>query len=200
MSETNKAQELSPRPLMRILGDFANSQILDASIEYDFFTLIHKGHRTAELIARKAGTDARATRIVLDSLPALGLIEKRDREYFLTPTADVFLVKGKPSYVGDFRHVALALWDGMAHLKESLKTGKPLSRMDTGTELQVWEKLVLGIIVIAEPAAKALCDLLKIGSERKGIEVLDVERRRVGHVRVARSVPASAEEAARETV
>ena len=84
------------------------------------------------------------------------------------------MVKGKPSYVGDFRHVALALWDGMAHLKESLKTGKPLSRMDTGAELQVWEKLVLGIIVIAEPAAKALCDILKIGSARKGIQVLDI--------------------------
>ena len=173
MGETNN-EELSPRRLMRILGDFANSQILDASIEYDFFTLIHKGLQSAEEIARAAGTDARATRIVLDSLPALGLIEKRGGKYFLTPTADVFLVKEKPSYVGDFRHVALALWDGMAHLKESLKTGKPLSRMDTGAELQVWEKLVLGIIVIAEPAAKALCDILKIGSERKGIQVLDI--------------------------
>ena len=173
MGETNN-EELSPRRLMRILGDFANSQILDASIEYDFFTLIHKGLQSAEEIARAAGTDARATRIVLDSLPALGLIEKRGGKYFLTPTADVFLVKEKPSYVGDFRHVALALWDGMAHLKESLKTGKPLSRLDTGAELQVWEKLVLGIIVIAEPAAKALCDILKIGSERKGIQVLDI--------------------------
>jgi len=174
MAETNSGQELSPRSLMRILGDFANSQILDASIEYDFFTFIHKGLQSAEEIACAAGTDARATRIVLDSLPALGLVEKRGGKYFLTPTADVFLVKGKPSYVGDFRHVALALWDGMAHLKESLKTGKPLSRMDTGAELQVWEKLVLGIIVIAEPAAKALCDILKIGTERKGIKVLDI--------------------------
>ena len=174
MSETHKAQELSPRPLMRILGDFANSQILDASIEYDFFTLIDQGHRSAEEVARLAGTDARATRIVLDSLPALGLIEKREGKYFLTPTADVFLVKGKPTYVGDFRHVALALWDGMANLKESLKTGKPLSRMDTGAELQVWEKLVLGIIVIAEPAAKALCELLKIGGQRNGMSVLDI--------------------------
>ena len=38
--------ELSPRPVMRLLGDFANSQILDAALEYDFFTLIHKGLRT----------------------------------------------------------------------------------------------------------------------------------------------------------
>jgi ubiquinone/menaquinone biosynthesis C-methylase UbiE len=174
MSGANPMQELSPRPLMRILGDFANSQILDASLEYDFFTLIHKGFQTSDDIAREAGTDPRATRIVLDSLPALGLVEKRDEKYFLTSMADVFLVQGKPSYVGDFRHVALALWNGMAHLKESLKTGKPLSRMDTDTELPVWEKLVLGIIVIAEPVAKALCDILKIGTERKGIRVLDI--------------------------
>ena len=149
MAEISKSEELSPRPLMRILGDFANSQILDAALEYDFFSLIHNGCKSAEEVAREAGTDPRATRIVLDSLPALGLIEKRQGQYILSPTAEAFLVHGKPSYVGDFRHVALALWDGMAQLKESLKTGKPLSRMDTGAQLQVWEKLVLGIIVIA---------------------------------------------------
>jgi ubiquinone/menaquinone biosynthesis C-methylase UbiE len=168
------SQELSPRPLMRILGDFANSQILDAAIEYDFFTLIDQGLQSADEIAGKAGTDPRATRIVLDSLPALDLIQKRDGKYRLTPMAKAFLVRGKPSYVGDFRHVALALWDGMAHLKESLKTGKPLSRMDTLGQLQVWEKLVLGIIVVAEPAAKALCDILEIGRGRNSNRVLDI--------------------------
>jgi ubiquinone/menaquinone biosynthesis C-methylase UbiE len=166
--------ELSPRPLMRILGDFANSRILDAALEYDFFTHIDNGAHSADEVARQAGTDPRATRIVLDSLLAMDLIEKRDGCYYLPPISETFLVRGKPTYVGDFRHVALALWDGLAHLKESLKTGKPLGRMDTAGELQVWEKLVLGIIVIAEPAAKALCDVLKIGSEREGIRVLDI--------------------------
>lgn len=177
MSEatTIHTEEISPRPLMRLLGDFANSQILDAAIEFDFFTLIHEGLQSADEIARRAETDPRATRIVLDSLQALGLVKKRTGKYFLTPTADSFLVRGKASYVGDFRHVALALWDGMAHLKESLKTGTPVSRLDTGAELQVWEKLVLGIIVIAEPVARALCDLLEIGRERrKGLKVLDI--------------------------
>jgi ubiquinone/menaquinone biosynthesis C-methylase UbiE len=83
-------------------------------------------------------------------------------------------VRGKPSYIGDFRHVALALWEGMAQLRESLKTGKPLSRMDTGRELRVWEKLVIGIIPIAEPAAQTLCDVFRIGVDRKGLRVLDI--------------------------
>ena len=118
---------------MRILGDFANSQILDAAIEYDFFTFIDKGFQTSEEIARASRHGSRVPRgSCSTACRHLGLVEKRDGEYFLTPTAKAFLVRGKPSYVGDFRHVALALWDGMAHLKESLKTGKPLSRMDTG--------------------------------------------------------------------
>ena len=62
----------------------------------------------------------------------------------------------------------------MANLKQSLKTGQPLSRMDTGGELQVWEKLVIGIIPIAEPVAKALCDVLGIGVTRKGLRILDI--------------------------
>jgi ubiquinone/menaquinone biosynthesis C-methylase UbiE len=157
-----------------MLGDFANSQILDASIEYDFFTLIDKGFQTADEIAREAGTNPRATRIVLDSLIAAALIEKKAGRYTLLPMSETFLVRGNPSYIGDFRHVALALWDGMANLKESLKTGKPLSRMDTGNELAVWEKLVVGIIPIAEPVAKALCDILRVGTDRKGLRVLDI--------------------------
>lgn len=172
MAEPKK--ELSPRPLMRLLGDFANSQILDAALEYDFFSLIHNGFHTAEEIARQADTNPRATRIVLDSLLAVALVEKKDGRYYLPAVSETFLVRGKPSYIGDFRHVALSLWDGMAHLKESLKTGKPVGRMDTSGSLQVWEKLVLGIIPIAEPAAKSLCDLLKLGMQRTGVRVLDI--------------------------
>ena len=159
---------------MRILGDFANSRILDATLEYDFFTHIHEGAHSAEEIAQRAGTDPRATRIVLDSLLAMELIEKRAGCYYLPPISEAFLVRGKTTYVGDFRHVALALWDGLAHLKETLKSGKPCGRMDTAEELQVWEKLVLGIIVIAEPAAQALCDILQIGSQPKRLRVLDI--------------------------
>jgi ubiquinone/menaquinone biosynthesis C-methylase UbiE len=174
MRESGMPKELSPHPLMRILGDFASSRILDATLEYDFFTHIHNGAHSADEVARQAGTNPRATRIVLDSLLAMDLIEKRDGCYYLPPISETFLVRGKPSYVGDFRHVALALWDGLAHLKESLKTGKPRGRMDTAGELQIWEKLVLGIIVVAEPAAKALCDALKIGSGPERIRVLDI--------------------------
>ena len=173
MTEKQPAK-LSFHPLLRLLADFGNSRILDAALEYDFFTWIHRGLHTYEEIARAAGTVPRATRIVLDSLIALALVEKREQKYFLAPISQSFLVKDQTNYVGDFRHVALAMWDGLAHLKETLKTGKPLGRMDTGSELQVWEKLVVGILPIARPVATELCRILKIGDQKKGLSVLDI--------------------------
>jgi ubiquinone/menaquinone biosynthesis C-methylase UbiE len=164
----------SPQPILRLLADFANSQILDAAIEYDFFTLIHRGHQTFEEVARGAATDPRATRIVLDGLIALALVEKRQSRYFLTPISEAFLVRDNSSYIGDFRYTTMALWDGMAHLKETLKSGKPYGRMDTQGELRVWEKIVVGIIPIVEPVAHRLCELLAIGVDRKGLSVLDI--------------------------
>ncbi|MGH7845168.1 MAG: class I SAM-dependent methyltransferase [Candidatus Binatia bacterium] len=173
MSDKQSSQ-LSFHPLLRLLADFGNSRILDAALEYDFFTWIHRGLHTHEEIARAAGTAPRATRIVLDSLIALALVEKREQKYFLPPISQSFLVKDQANYVGDFRHVALAMWDGLAHLKETLKTGKPLGRMDTGSELQVWEKLVVGILPIARPVATELCRILKIGEQKRGLKVLDI--------------------------
>jgi ubiquinone/menaquinone biosynthesis C-methylase UbiE len=159
---------------LRLLADFGNSRILDAALEYDFFTLMQRGLHTFEDIAREAGTVPRATRIVLDSLVALALVEKQQGKYFLTPVSAKFLVQASADYIGDFRHVALAMWDGLAHLKETLKTGKPFGRMDTEATLEVWEKLVVGIIPIARPVANELCSLLRIGAEQKGLRVIDI--------------------------
>lgn len=173
---SSKIQKDAPsaHPLLRLLADFANSRILDAAIEYGFFTLIHRGFHSYEEIARQSGTDPRATRIVLDGLIALELVEKREGQYYLKPVSETFLVQGQPGYIGDFRYVTMALWDGLAHLKETLKTGKPLSRLDTGGELKVWEKLVTGIIPIVEPSAQRLCEILQIGEDKKGLKVLDI--------------------------
>lgn len=165
---------LSPHPLLRLLADFGNSQILNAALECRLFTIIHRGRRTPEEIAGEAGTDPRATRIVLDGLIALGLVEKRRDAYSLMPISESFLVEGEPSYIGDFRHVIFSLWDGMAHLKETLKTGKPYGRLDTHGKLEAWEKIVVGILPIVRPVAETLCDLLRIGTEKKGLRVLDI--------------------------
>lgn len=126
-----------PRRATRV-DDFANRDVLDeiefglvkatvlkAAIELEVFTRIAEGHRTVPALSRIGGTNERGTRILLDALCFIGLLTKQHTEYRLSPTAEAFLVKGKPSYYGDALLGDFA-WDARGQLSKLLRTGKPI--------------------------------------------------------------------------
>ncbi|MDE3091726.1 MAG: class I SAM-dependent methyltransferase, partial [Chloroflexota bacterium] len=126
-----------PRRATRV-DDFANRDLLDdiefglmratvlkAAIELEIFTRLAEGHRTVPALSRIGGTNERGTRILLDALCFIGLLSKQHTEYRLSPTAEAFLVKGKPSYYGDAMLGDYA-WDARGQLSKLLRTGKPI--------------------------------------------------------------------------
>lgn len=127
-----------PRRATRV-DDFPNRDVLDeiafglykatvlkAAIELEIFTRIAEGHRTAPALARIGGTNERGTRILLDALCFIGLLIKQQNEYNLSPTAESFLVKGKPSYFGDATLGELT-WDARGQVSKIIRTGKPIA-------------------------------------------------------------------------
>lgn len=126
-----------PRRAARV-DDFANRDVLEdlefglvratvlkAAIELEIFTRIAEGHRTVPALSRIGGTNERGTRVLLDALCFTGLLVKQHTEYRLSPTADAFLVKGKPSYYGDAMLGNFA-WDARGQLSKLLRTSKPV--------------------------------------------------------------------------
>jgi 2-polyprenyl-3-methyl-5-hydroxy-6-metoxy-1,4-benzoquinol methylase len=124
-----------PRRATRI-DDFPNREVLDdiqfglvkatavkAAIELEIFTRIAEGHRTLPALSRISGINERGTRLLLDALCFVGLLSRQQTEYKLSPTAETFLVKGKPSYYGDAL-VGDFAWDARGQLSKSLRTGK----------------------------------------------------------------------------
>lgn len=114
-------------PNRDVLDDLAfglrKATVLKAAIELEIFTRIAEGHRTAPALSRIGGTSERGTRILLDALAFVGLLSKIHGEYKLSPTADAFLVKGKPSYFGDALLGDFA-WDARGQLSRTVRTGK----------------------------------------------------------------------------
>ncbi len=126
-----------PRRATRV-DDFANRDVLDeiefglvkatvlkAAVELEIFTRIAEGHHTVPALSRIGGTNERGTRVLLDALCFIGLLTKQHTEYRLSPSAEAFLVKGKPSYYGDAILGDYA-WDARGQLSKLLRTGKPL--------------------------------------------------------------------------
>lgn len=127
-----------PRRATRV-DDFPNRDVIDeiafglykasvlkSAVETEIFTRIAEGHRTVPALARIGGLTERGTRVLLDALVFLGLLAKQQNEYALSPTAEAFLVKGKPSYFGDAALGDFA-WEARGALSRILRTGKPIA-------------------------------------------------------------------------
>jgi len=78
------------------------SGVLIAALELDLFTAISEGFNEPAKIAERITVPADSVNRLLCACAGLKLVERRHNKYFNTPDVDVFLVKGKPSYCGDF--------------------------------------------------------------------------------------------------
>ncbi len=125
----HRATRVDDFPNRDLLEDIAfglsKAAVLKCAIELETFTRIAEGHRTVPALARISGTSEHGTRVLLDALSFMGLLAKQHTEYRLSPTAETFLVKGKPSYYGEAELGELA-WEARGQLSRILRTGRPL--------------------------------------------------------------------------
>jgi SAM-dependent methyltransferase len=89
-------------------------QMVRLALLLDVFSPLAAGPAGVQTVARACGCDPTGTRLLLDYLASLGLVQRRGETYSLTPTAAAFLVPGAQTYAGDWllAHTDPAFWDG----------------------------------------------------------------------------------------
>lgn len=121
--------------LLQLTYGYWKSCILFTAVEFDVFTLISKGKHTVEDISQLVHTDKRATEMFLNALVSLELLTKQADRYDNSPISDLYLVKGKPYYQGDFIHHFHNMMDNWSMLRETIETGKSVSLRDLPEEV-----------------------------------------------------------------
>ncbi|MBW3623410.1 MAG: methyltransferase [Armatimonadetes bacterium] len=128
-------QELTPDRIMQLGLGFWGSKTLLSAVELGLFTELAKAPRTAPGLEEALGLHPRSARDFLDALVALGMLEREGDRYSNTPQTDLFLDRGKPSYIGGLLEMANArLYPFWSCLTEALKTGQPQNEVNTGEE------------------------------------------------------------------
>src|SRR5215471_15187819 len=97
MSKTQIKKATEPVTPMKFMNDLWAARLsltLIAAIDMDIFTLIAKGKRTADSVAKGLKAPKRGVERLLDALVGMGYLTKRGTELGLTPVADTFLVSG----------------------------------------------------------------------------------------------------------
>jgi precorrin-6B methylase 2 len=125
-----------PAKIMQIGMGFWASKTLLTAVNMGLFTFLAPAGRSGEEIKRKLGLHGRGLYDFLDSLVALGFLNrtgiKETAVYTNASDADMFLDKAKPSYVGGIFEMANnRLYPFWGNLEEGLKTGKPQNEVKT---------------------------------------------------------------------
>jgi O-methyltransferase domain/Dimerisation domain len=124
---------VTPELIMQVGLGFWPSKVLLSAIEMELFTDLAKAPQTLESIQGRIGLHPRGSRDFLDTLVALGFLQRADGVYSNTPATDLFLDKHKPSYIGGILEMAnQRLYGFWGHLTEALRTGLPQNEVRGG--------------------------------------------------------------------
>lgn len=124
---------------------------LQAAVRLGLFDSLGASGSTPEQVAA-AGTDIRATSLLLDALTGIGLVVKRDERYANSSFSAKFLVEESPAYMG---HIILHhhnILDGWAQLDQAVKTGRKVTRRSYGEERER-ENFLMGMFNLASGLA-----------------------------------------------
>ena len=175
MQKTEKnEQETTPEKIFEISFSFAPNRVLVAGVDLEIFTHIANGKHTAKEIAEASSASQRGMEMLLNSLTGLGFLSKSNGSYHLMPISEMFLVKNKPSYYGDFVQHSDGLWESWGNLTDVVRTGKPYKAVNEEQGIEFFQKLVVQLFPMSYPGARVAAEVLGVGKEWKGLDILDV--------------------------
>jgi hypothetical protein len=129
-------EQPNPEPILELGHAFWGAKALLSAVELGMFTTLAKGPLDGERLATELGLHPRGAQDFLDSLVALGMLDRRNGTYRNTSSTDVFLDQAKPSYIGGLLEVANSrLYPLWGSLTEALRTGRPQNEIKDGGNL-----------------------------------------------------------------
>jgi SAM-dependent methyltransferase len=138
----------TPESIVGIIAGYQPLYALASALDLRLFNYIADGNATAAAIEAASGASERGVRRLLNVLAGLNLLTRlREGEviiYGLTPESAMYLLEGRPGYLGGYvRFAAYRLSQQWRGLTESVRTGQPSTRLDDPDDGEpFWEALV----------------------------------------------------------
>jgi (2Fe-2S) ferredoxin/ubiquinone/menaquinone biosynthesis C-methylase UbiE len=127
------AAGVMPDELAQSIRGFQESRVILTALELDLFTAIQSG-ATAAQAAATAGTEARATEMLLNALASLDLVRKEGAVFHNAPVAARFLTAGSPDSARMAMLHTARLWHRWSGLTECVRTGTTVPDDERGAE------------------------------------------------------------------
>lgn len=161
----NMVKEWNVGKLLSVSSGYWKGCALQAAVRLAIFTHISDKNLDSAEVADKAGTDSRATDMLLNALAAIKLLTKQNERFRNTDFALQFLSLESQQYMG---HIILHhhhILDGWAQLDEAVKSGKPVHKRSYGEDIER-ESFLMGMFNLAMGLAPAIADQLDLSGRK----------------------------------
>ncbi|MFC1786345.1 class I SAM-dependent methyltransferase, partial [Candidatus Neomarinimicrobiota bacterium] len=123
-TDRNKQAKIPTLQIIDELKRFGyKSAIFQAALELRVWDKISIGNNTPESLSQKEHWDPTGTRMLLDALCSIGLLNNNNDIYSLVPEAEHSLLSDKPTYRGNSILTEL-MWEGNGQLAEAISKGE----------------------------------------------------------------------------
>lgn len=170
MSEQKLAIREAVDRINNVVRGFMASNVLFTAVDGDVFTLLEE-ETTARRVASATGWDARATRMLLDGLVALGFITKAKDKYRNTPEASLTLVPGSAGYQGHIIKHMKHISRSWARLTEAVEKGTGVATDFQERPEEEMRAFILGMKDISRFSAKEMLGVLDLSQYRHMLDL-----------------------------
>lgn len=156
-----------PDDLHETIRGFMASRVILTGVELDVFTAIGEG-ATADELAKKLDTDARATELLLNALVSLGILQKSDDKFHNSERAARFLAEGTRDSARQGQLHTAGMWRRWSHLTEAVKTGMPAPR---DCDAQDVRSFIACMDVSSRARARAITQAVGVNGTRRMLDL-----------------------------
>ena len=148
-------QEWDIGQLLSASSAYWRSSTIHAAVKLEIFTALGDRQLTVEEMHVKTGAKVRGLAMLLNALTAMGLLEHDASRCKNTGFSGLYLVKGKPGYIGYIIMHHYHLVDAWAQLSDAVMLGEPVARKSHGEEVER-ESFQLGMFNLAMAIAPTI--------------------------------------------
>lgn len=166
----------SPKYFYKMIQKYKEAQLLFNAIQLDIFTYLGEWVNPSEIVA-KTGYNLRNLKLFLNSLVAIGLVQKEKEVYKNTEVVDFYLNKNRELYLGEyilFREEMTQL----THVQERVKNGPIDEIVNNNKGVEVYDFYKLARLSIPEMYTGRVQSLLKASevlfNQEERLKILDL--------------------------
>jgi 2-polyprenyl-3-methyl-5-hydroxy-6-metoxy-1,4-benzoquinol methylase len=163
---------LAPVPVGEVLFSMPMARSVMAGVRLGLFARLAEGPASVDKLAGGLDLTPAGTRLLLESLAALGHVSRDGARYALTKTARRWLDPASDNYVGTFLENCYDYWEWWSRLEEIVRTGESFEIHERPPDDPHWRRYIGGQFELARLSAPEVAKALRLPREPK--RLLDV--------------------------